>query len=69
VFHDIARRWEDPRLDLFADGRPPTVITVDTLAEPRIVSDGGPSWLADLLREGLASFTRAQPPSTSSVFR
>jgi predicted kinase len=55
VFDDIARRWEDPRMDLLADGRPPTVITVDTLAQPPLVSDGGPSWLADVLRATLAA--------------
>jgi len=54
VFHDIARRWEDPRTDLFANRRPPTVITVDTLSELPIVGGDGPSWLADLLGEALA---------------
>jgi predicted kinase len=54
VFRDIARRWEDPRADRFADGDPPTIITIDTLREPPVV---GPerSPLAALLREALAA--------------
>ncbi|MGH7315205.1 MAG: AAA family ATPase [Candidatus Rokuibacteriota bacterium] len=55
VFRDIARRWEDPRADQFAGGGPPTIITVDTLHEPPIVSGSEASWLPSLLRQALAT--------------
>ncbi len=55
VFRDIARRWEDPHADLLADGGSPTIITIDTLREPPIVSGPEESLLPGLLREALAS--------------
>jgi predicted kinase len=55
VFRDIARRWEDPSADRFADGGTPTIITIDTLLEPPVVSCPESSTLADLLREALAA--------------
>jgi predicted kinase len=54
VFRDIARRWEDPHADLFTDGGSRTVITIDTLREPPVVSGPEGSWLAELLQEALA---------------
>jgi predicted kinase len=57
IFHDIERRWEDPRRDLLS-GRAPAVITVDTLAAPPIVAGDTPPWLADRLREVLAPASR-----------
>jgi predicted kinase len=61
VFRDIARRWEDPGSDLLANGRPPVIVTVDTLAEPPVVSGNGPAWLLALLEEALST-----PPRVSS---
>jgi predicted kinase len=61
VFHDIARRWEDPRADRLANGLPPTIVTVDTLAEPLVVSGNGATWLLARLGEALST-----PPGVSS---
>ncbi len=55
VFRDIARRWEDPYADLFADGGSPTIITIDTLRKPPIVSGPEGSLLSGLLRKALAT--------------
>lgn len=54
VFRDIERRWEDPHADVSLGGRPPPIITVETLREPRIISVSEPSWLADRLREAFS---------------
>lgn len=40
VFADIARRWEDPGGDRLADGRAPTMVTLDTQAH-RLEVRGG----------------------------
>jgi len=55
VFHDIARRWEDPHADTFADGDSPRFVTVDTLSEPPIVNGSETSSVAGLVREALAA--------------
>ena len=55
VFHDIARRWEDPSDDRLVDGGSPTIITIDTFREPPVVGGPETSPLADLLREALAA--------------
>jgi predicted kinase len=55
VFRDIARRWEDPHTDLFAEGGSPTIVTIDTLREPPIVNGPEGAWLPALLREALAT--------------
>ena len=55
VFRDIARRWEDPHADLLGDGSAPTIITIDTLTEPPIVSGPEQSWLSALLRQALTT--------------
>lgn len=55
VFGDIARRWEDPHADLLVDCGSPTIVTIDTLREPPIVSGPEESWLPGLMREALAT--------------
>ena len=55
VFHDIARRWEDPSADLFVEGGSPTIITIDTSREPPVVGGPTTSPLVDLLREALGA--------------
>jgi predicted kinase len=41
VFHDIARRWQDPRADRWPDGLPPVLVRFDTHAHRLVVPDAG----------------------------
>jgi predicted kinase len=65
VFHDIARRWEDPRADLLANGRPPAIVTVDTLAEPPLVRGNDAAWLLTLLEEALSRVSSRRTPASA----
>jgi predicted kinase len=64
VLRDIARRWEDPGSDLLANGRPPEIVTVDTLAESPVIRGDGAEWLLTLLQEALAPVSSRRTPAS-----
>jgi predicted kinase len=65
VFRDIARRWEDPGSDRLANGRPPAIVTVDTLAEPPVIRGNGAEWLLVLLQEALSPVSSRKTPASA----